>query len=140
MKKFAITISAVVALTGCATGPTPLDRLQSAAYQQVVLYASESQMFLDSGKSQDELKASAQEAIARNLKDPAAAQFRNVRVMQFTNGRVVCGEVNGKNSYGAYVGFKRFAASNNSGTIESTGNRYPHIDVAANSGIDAACF
>lgn len=54
MKKFAITISAVVALTGCATGPTPLDRLQSAAYQQVVLYASESQMFLDSGKSQDE--------------------------------------------------------------------------------------
>ncbi len=58
-------------------------------------------------------------AISHDLLDPAAAQFREVRVvrrkkgetavLQAVNPRVfVCGEVNGKNGFGAYVGFTRF--------------------------------
>jgi hypothetical protein len=37
------------------------------------------------------------------LLDPASAEFRNV-----ANGPEVCGEVNAKNSYGGYTGFKVF--------------------------------
>jgi hypothetical protein len=47
------------------------------------------------------------EALIRSFKDPGAVQFRGV----FISGKampVLCGEVNGKNSYGAYVGFRRF--------------------------------
>lgn len=40
------------------------------------------------------------------LIDPSSAQFRNVHQRH----RSVCGEVNGKNRMGAYVGFKRFVA------------------------------
>ncbi|WP_208348649.1 hypothetical protein [Pseudaestuariivita rosea] len=47
--------------------------------------------------------------VGLNFKDPAAAQFRNERVYRMaTGGTVVCGEVNGKNSFGAYVGFKPY--------------------------------
>lgn len=55
----------------------------------------------------------AQEDVAQSLKDPSSAQFRN---MQFVaskddtgsnNSGYVCGELNGKNSFGAYVGFER---------------------------------
>lgn len=52
--------------------------------------------------------------VAANLKDPASAQFRNVKVSKMTDaedGRVVavvCGEINGKNGFGAYAGFHPF--------------------------------
>lgn len=42
------------------------------------------------------------------LKDPSSAEFRNEFVHQ-TSGHL-CGEVNAKNSFGAYVGFRRFVS------------------------------
>ncbi|EOZ7525305.1 membrane lipoprotein lipid attachment site-containing protein [Enterobacter quasiroggenkampii] len=56
----------------------------------------------------------AKSEVAANLKDPASAQFRDVKVAKMTDaedGRVVavvCGEVNGKNGFGAYAGFHPF--------------------------------
>jgi len=44
--------------------------------------------------------------LIRNFKDPESARFRNVFVSQ-TDVPIVCGEVNGKNSYGAYTGFTK---------------------------------
>lgn len=44
------------------------------------------------------------EAAANSLIDPSSVQFRDVTV----NGDNVCGELNGKNRMGAYVGFTRF--------------------------------
>ncbi|MDH2493369.1 hypothetical protein ACQP6U_17885 [Acinetobacter baumannii] len=47
--------------------------------------------------------------ITYQMKDPTSVLFRNVRTVTNTVGRkTVCGEVNGKNSYGGYVGFKDF--------------------------------
>lgn len=50
-------------------------------------------------------------ALTASFKDPGSAQFRNV----VAYGRAkplyisyLCGQVNAKNSYGAYIGFKRF--------------------------------
>ena len=44
------------------------------------------------------------ELVTGSMKDPGSAQFRNTRV----HGSLVCGEVNAKNLYGAYVGFRAF--------------------------------
>ncbi|WP_420137867.1 hypothetical protein [Sphingomonas sp.] len=46
----------------------------------------------------------AEQAVTSALNDPASAQFRNVQA--FPKG--VCGEVNAKNGFGGYVGFRRF--------------------------------
>lgn len=47
--------------------------------------------------------------IADAMKDPGSAQFRNWTAYNVSNGdRIVCGEVNAKNSFGAYVGFDPF--------------------------------
>lgn len=48
----------------------------------------------------------AKESVTKKLKDPESVRFRDVFVMRES----VCGEVNAKNSYGGYVGFKRFIA------------------------------
>lgn len=51
--------------------------------------------------------SSAKIAVLAVLKDPSSAQFRNIYISKKTDD-VVCGEVNAKNSYGGYNGFKTF--------------------------------
>lgn len=48
----------------------------------------------------------AEKLVADTLKDPSSAQFRNLKKDKLTGS--ICGEVNAKNSYGAYTGFKVF--------------------------------
>jgi hypothetical protein len=54
----------------------------------------------------------ARRLVADQLKDPASAQFRGIASESVPEGGVttvyVCGEVNGRNSYGAYSGYQRF--------------------------------
>lgn len=52
------------------------------------------------------------EAILNTLKDPDSAQFQNI------NG--YCGEVNSKNSYGGYVGFKRYVSIDGAVLLEDS--------------------
>lgn len=46
--------------------------------------------------------------VSRSLKDPSSAVLRNVRIVQGPKHSILCGEVNGKNSYGAFAGFTPF--------------------------------
>lgn len=46
----------------------------------------------------------AEDAVTHNLLDPESARFRDVGV----NGDAVCGQVNAKNAYGGYIGFRNF--------------------------------
>ncbi|WP_449557286.1 hypothetical protein [Huaxiibacter chinensis] len=72
-------------------------------------------LFLAACKPGEEKAISlAKSEVAANLLDPGSAQFRNVKVVKMTDaddGRViavVCGEINGKNGFGAYAGFHPF--------------------------------
>lgn len=54
-------------------------------------------------------KAFAKQKASYNLMDPSAAQFRNMFAISRGMGDdTVCGEMNAKNAYGAYTGFKPF--------------------------------
>ena len=59
----------------------------------------------------------AKELVAAQLFDPSSAQFRNLYVSTRNPG-VICGEVNGKNRFGGYVGFRRFVANTNVSVAE----------------------
>lgn len=52
--------------------------------------------------------AEARKAVADTLRDPGSAQFRALRTKVDSGVQIVCGEVNGKNAYGGYVGFRTF--------------------------------
>lgn len=56
-------------------------------------------------------------AVAYKLKYPDSAQFRNEREV---SGGKFCGEVNGKNAFGAYSGFHPFLAVQNEHGFEVT--------------------
>lgn len=67
----------------------------------------------------DYVERRARVAAAELLIDPSSALFRNVEARE----GVVCGEINGKNRMGAYVGFVRFLVDTSSwaATMESSG-------------------
>ncbi|AVS91419.1 hypothetical protein C8246_05925 [Paracidovorax avenae] len=44
----------------------------------------------------------------KSLKDPNSAQFRDIKYKPNKGGWTMCGEVNAKNSFGAFTGFQRF--------------------------------
>lgn len=47
----------------------------------------------------------AKREVEKNLKDPASAQYRNMKKSAIG---AICGEVNAKNSMGGYSGFGKF--------------------------------
>ena len=57
-----------------------------------------------------DLIAAARIATAAELKDPDSAKFRNL--LAYPDRKLVCGQVNGKNSFGAYSGFTDFYYDN----------------------------
>lgn len=65
----------------------------------------------------------AERAVRRELKDPDAAQFRDMRA-NYTEefGVVACGRVNAKNEFGGYTGFRRFVSGGRSVILEGRDN------------------
>lgn len=54
-----------------------------------------------------------QARIEAQLKDPGSVQYRNLFVskQQGDDALFLCGEVNAKNAYGGYVGFRQFISA-----------------------------
>ena len=73
-----------------------------------------------------------------SMKDPSSAQFEDVQAVAYQDGKVVCGSVNAKNSYGGYVGFTPFVAVASGADIYFD-SEFPKLDAAANAGLRAAC-
>lgn len=65
----------------------------------------------------------AERAVRGALKDPDAAQFKDVRA-NYTEefGVVACGRVNAKNEFGGYTGFRRFVSGGKSVILEGRDN------------------
>lgn len=78
--------------------------------------------------------AEIQRVTRAGLKDPDAAQFKNIQRINATftddtKQTYICGEVNGKNSFGAYTGFRVFKG-------RFIGDRFA-LDVIADRDTDA---
>lgn len=138
-------VAILIGLAGCAPGvmgPSPYQQglydLRTTSMAAVYAYDAPVAQFIKSN-GEDAAVEKAKFVVADSLRDPSSAQFRNVRVVPFGQGSVICGEVNGKNAYGGYVGFVPFAAGVTSAQIASYSSRYADINAAGNAGIHAAC-
>lgn len=58
----------------------------------------------------EKLKILAMDMVRNKLKDPQSARFSRITYQKHTN--VICGYVNAKNSYGGYIGDRRFVIVN----------------------------
>jgi len=53
----------------------------------------------------------AKSGMTKDFFDPGAVQYRDVQAKGKPGDYTFCGELNGKNRYGAFTGFKRFIAN-----------------------------
>jgi len=102
------------AISGCASAPTA-EQITNADYGREM--------------SSDECRSVAERTIAYTLKDPNSAQFRHqpcykgwvssvpILGMSAAFGYVQAGEVNAKNSFGGYVGFRSYQALLRNGAV-----------------------
>ena len=85
----------------------------------------------------DELIATAKQKIERQLRDPGSAQYRDVTVRR-ARLPMVCGEVNAKNAYGGYVGFRRFMVTEKTTLLENLSGS-PQVVAAERQLFDSLC-
>ncbi|WP_282270036.1 hypothetical protein [Stenotrophomonas sp. PS02298] len=86
---------------------------------------------------QPEVRAG-KEVVTRNFSDPLSAQFRNLSIARGKEKVRLCGEVNAKNAFGAYVGFRRFATMEDTALIENPADP-PTLAQATLNVIDSLC-
>ncbi len=104
--RFLASSAVAGALAGCTTLPAPSAEVSVPPATPVVLTPDQTAVI--------------QGAVLKDFKDPASAQFRGLRASQHQAGITVCGEVNGKNSYGGYIGYLPFIAYVNQPTGRAT--------------------
>ena len=105
--RYAVVVGLSVVLTSCASGPTP-EQIAAADYGLEM--------------KPERCVEVAQPVLSDHLRDPGSAQFRHnscyqgwwgsvpLLSMPVVFGYIQEGEVNGKNAYGGYVGFKPYRA------------------------------
>ncbi len=84
----ALAIGVIFMVRSCASGSDGNPKSNEAGYQII-----------------------ARQNVEGKLKDPQSAQFQNMTVSGKAGASVVCGEVNAKNGFGGYTGFKRFVSA-----------------------------
>lgn len=72
------------------------------------------EVFVPSDKDVAELTL----AIKGKLKDPFSAKFRNFTEVNGNGLFMRCGEVNAKNGFGAYIGWRYFVLKDSSGSLK----------------------
>lgn len=129
-----------LALSGCGVVEykNQLQTIERNAHADIYHYSIEMREYIIEHGEAKAMNA-AMLAVKNDLKDPESARFRNIRTVGTDDGIVVCGEYNAKNSYGGYVGFKRFVASPTRATVYDETSRNQDIIWASNVGINRAC-
>lgn len=92
LKISCVAIAALVVLGGCGPSEKELAAQKTAAVASAL-----------------------REQLTNSLKDPGAVQIRNEKIAFLD--QALCGEMNGKNSLGAYAGFRRFVVVDNVGVF-----------------------
>lgn len=92
------------------------ERRAAEAERKVKDLASEHDAAQSVAATKAELITRLQDKVAATLKDPSSAQFRNINLVERTT--TLCGEVNAKNSFGGYVGFRPFVASEQAAFVQ----------------------
>lgn len=149
MKLILALASAAIVLTGCVN-----PRYQNAVNNynntinearnlstSAVMNMAEAGIKYTQVNSEEAYIEAAKDTVKRKLKDPDSAKFQDMVVRDYQGGKVVCGEVNSKNSYGGYVGFTPFVSGPESAMLLDKDSRKNMAEFvrAVNSALYAAC-
>ncbi len=102
-----LALASTIAFSSCQMQPAFAldDIVLGQIHAEAVLFKAFYEKSTDSNRIKEGVKV-----LKNSLRDPYSAHTRNLYVKKFSDGMVVCGEVNAKNALGAYTGYTKFAA------------------------------
>ena len=108
-----LSLGLLVAVYSCAAFATSQDDISTCekiknAKRRGECFEKVALKLNDSKSEMETFVARAKQEATRSFLDPESGKFRNLYVTQNKSGLSLCGEINGKNSYGGYVGYRRF--------------------------------
>lgn len=142
MREIICVISGAILLSGCsiplryqdtdhykARQQEKIDRRMQEHLRIEAIYVDRAKFVVDEVRriGEAEVLGAAKRQLAESLKDPESAKFRDIRFVMHSGGAMICGQVNGKNSYGGYVGYATFLSDSRSSEIfsaDSTDERF----------------
>ena len=141
MKRTLSICIAVSLISGC--GPSIYKQSLSNARHLSIVRAKDmalsTQTFTKSHGKKRAIQASL-DSVKEIMKDPDSVKFKDVEYKNYNDGKIVCGQVNAKNSYGGYTGFKRFIASPIDAYVYNDDQRQDNrTRNSSNAGIYEAC-
>lgn len=133
-------VLAILTFTLGITHADAIDDLRAVSLASVASQARQVGIYLKTNTPVKTLEK-AKKAVLEGLKDPDSAKFNNVRLVKYLEGSVVCGEINAKNSYGGYVGYRQFVGGIDDASIIKIESNPDYADItnAANFGLKTAC-
>lgn len=119
--RLAVTLAALTIATAAQAQPnTPykpnagvtayMDKVHEISMKHLREYSEDVAAALK-GSSKAKVLEQVKRNVADSMFDPEAARIKNLKLKPFAEGYIVCGQVNAKNRYGAYTGYKSFVAS-----------------------------
>lgn len=130
-----------ICVSACVPITRPVDNLRDISLGEVGGYAYSTADYI-AKHGEDKAQTEILEHLKTRLKDGESAKFRATRMVTYGGngtGRLMCGEVNAKNSYGGYTGFTRFVAGVNGASMYNADSKYAEVNSAYNAGLFAAC-
>jgi len=138
MKNLTYTAALLTLLYIHAANADATSDLKKASLALAEEYSKVTQEYYEKHGEQVTISAG-KEAVKANLKDPNSAEFKNIRLVKYLNGHVVCGSVNAKNSFGGYTGFTPFIACPMHSIMLNNKSEHKKVNDSANDALYAAC-
>ncbi|MBB4287409.1 hypothetical protein [Roseospira goensis] len=133
----ALAVTALALVSPAAAQDDPASaRAESAALLEMMAFNGGSYLRLMG--DEDDMIDGAKEALVKKLRDPESVQWRNIRIVDYAEGRLVCGEYNARNAFGGYVGFQPFASGGQTARMLFI-DQDPAIETALNAPLLEAC-
>lgn len=83
-------------------------RISEVEKEQKAGREKEALAIAEAKKASEEFVNKSKQLLTQNLKDPDSAKFSDLVIAQSAGHKLLCGAINAKNSYGGYVGAKKF--------------------------------
>ncbi|MBS3804458.1 MAG: hypothetical protein KGY54_07915 [Oleiphilaceae bacterium] len=123
--------------TSTSTSTSMLDDLRSISLKKVEIFSAEGGLYLELYGAEKMIE-NAKQLVRNNIGNTESARFRNLRVVDYAKGSVVCGEVKARNEQGTGPEYTPFVAGTSDSHLE-TSTEFVDINKISDVGMMEAC-
>jgi hypothetical protein len=122
---------------GSSNDSRMMEDLEIISLKKIEIFSDEGGLYLQL-YGPEKMIDNAKELVRRKMDDPGTVRFRNLRVVDYAKGSVVCGEVKDGSDSGEDTGYTPFVSGTSDAHLK-TETGFEDINRTSDLGMNAAC-